>query len=321
MIAVVQIKKRLYKKDIREGFENLHSILELAPQQTVNVYATARRSFQQIAQTPLPENVDTLPPELRHLYWMLRGDACLPCRILLGYHGYKTETTFRQGLLSHIEGLDSVRGWPPVSFPGFVIGPNTAAIKNTAMPWGTPLSNGWWPLIVTTDGPSPSFVFLEAIWTRLNHLGLVDASIFGDDLSVESWTPLVDARLKAEDNWEVRLHDADVSGLPAAAPAEWAPAIVGKPAFVIANMLCNSDPKAIDVTNLGPEEEIAAGVSELEAAGIAARDANNPAEVYLLTSGCACVILPGGRFAVGENNSGRMERWVSKFTKEHLQSR
>lgn len=314
VVAVAQIKKVLYQKDISEGFDNLWSLLPLEFAPPKNTRHTVRRAFESITRTPLPDDVNLLPAPLRQLHDMLLGDAIYPCRILLGYHGFKTESTFRQGLRDHIEKLESIKGWGPTSFPNFVIGPNAVAMKNTALPWGTPLVGDWWPLLLTTDEVPSSLVFLEAIWTKLNHLGMADAAVFGDDLQLEPWTRLVDARFKEGVNWELRFLDVS-PGASNADPtqAEWSPAFVSQPAFVLANMLCSRDPDPVDVSEIGPPDEINSAVDELRDAGIAARDGKNPALVYLLTSGCACVILPDGRYAAGENNSGRLERWVARF--------
>ncbi|MCC6671267.1 MAG: hypothetical protein IT458_09405 [Planctomycetes bacterium] len=35
-------------------------------------------------------------------------------------------------------------------------------------------------------------------------------------------------------------------------------------------------------------------------------------EFHLLTIECGCVILPDGRFVVGENVSGRLHRWLAQ---------
>ena len=314
VIAVVQVKKNLYTKDISEGFDNLRSVLELEPPKVQRkIQTTVRRSFEQITRTPLREAVGTLPEFQQEIYRSLKIEAAWPVRILLGYHGFKSENTFRAGLLKHLQTLESKPGWGPPSLPSFIIGPNASAFKNTAMPFGAPLIKSWWPLFLTSGKLQPSFVLLEAVWTRLNHLGMINFSIFGEDLGLEEWGRLVDARLRVANHWEFDLWPARLKAKGTGeAIQEWKPAIVSLAAYVIANMLCKHDPEPVNLSGIGSPEETEPAADELIDAGVAARDLTDRSRLYLITEECGCVILPDGRFAVGENNTGRLFRWAKK---------
>lgn len=184
-------------------------------------------------------------------------------------------------------------------------------MKNIAMPWGAPFQGERLPLLLTSGTISPIEVLLEADWSRLNYMGLVGADLFGEDLKKEQWNRLIDATLLAGGN---SMYDL----LPAKVDAgdepytEWEPAIVDEPTYKLAEQLCRSSPKPVKMSKAGPAERVAASVKVLEEAGIAAIDVANPDLLHLITEGCACAYLPDGRRTVGDNDSGRMMRWVDK---------
>ena len=83
---------------------------------------------------------------------------------------------------------------------------------------------------------------------------------------------------------------------------------------MIVNMLCMKETLALDdeaLLTLAAEHETTVDevCASLQRQRIAAPEAGH---IRLLTDECACVILPDGRYAVGENASGRLERWVEK---------
>jgi hypothetical protein len=313
VIAVVQVKKKLYSKDIADGFENLRSVMTLKTPRGKNVVTTARRSFQLITKTPWPSDPEKLPPLLFQMYHTLIVEAARPVRILLGYYGFKSATRFREGLSTHIESLESEQGWHPAMLPNFIIGPNASAMKNTAMPFGGTMVNGWWPLIATNDSMPSSLLFLEAIWTRLNHMGLVDAAVFGEDLQSEEWERLLDARLLNDTSWQYYSWPAKHEESKAERKlVDWSPTFVSMPAFQLVAMLCRRGRDPLDVTDLMMLPEVEEAVRELESTGLVAKDPVNTHHLYLLTDGMAGGIMPDGRFAIGENNSGRLVRWLAK---------
>ncbi len=120
IFAIGQVKKTLYRSNVKDGFENLRSIFKLKPTKSQKpIPGLTRRSFQQIAQVPLPDDISTLPLRLQQLYYMLRIEAATPVRILLGYHGFKNERTFRTGIINLLKSLEKKKekGWGQFPFP------------------------------------------------------------------------------------------------------------------------------------------------------------------------------------------------------------
>ena len=312
VIAVVQVKKTLYGSQLAEGFQNLASVLDSPLGVNRKIGDVVRRSFQQVSGGPFPDDPKKLPPLYQHLHRLIIIDSAWPLRVLFGYHGYQTETGFRKGLLDH---FGEMKGRPeagPRSLPSFIIGPRVSAVKNLGMPWGTPVEGEWWPMLNTTATIKPAYVFLEAIWTRLSNLGLVHDALFGEDLVVESFNRFIEARPVEDKGWEYRYGQVEVEpSMPDEHTREWSPAIVSLEAYTVANILCEED--VLDLRrDVEHRREIEKGVAELESHGIVGRDFEDPELIRLITEGCACVTLPDGRFAVGENNSGRLARWAEK---------
>lgn len=313
IIAIVQVKKVLYRSDVKDGFDNLRSIFRLRLSKSQkSLPDTVRRGFHQIAQVPLPDNPKTLPVHLLQLFHLLTLHSASPVRILLGYHGFKNEQTFRTGLLNLLTDLAAKKekGWGPIAFPDFIIGPRAVASKNIAMPWGCPFQGEWLPWILTSGLLSPIEVMLEAVWSRLNYLHLVGADLFGDDLKKEQWGRLIDVKLLGNGNATYDLWPAKIRGAPVA-HVEWEPAFVDEAAFRLTEILCKTS-EPVQISKAGPPDQIAQSVKTLEEAGIAARDLDDTDKLHLITEECTCVVLPDGRFAVGDNNSGRLMNWVNK---------
>jgi hypothetical protein len=314
IVAIVQVKKTLYTKDLDDGFRNLQDILNFEIPHPPNCLMTVRRSFQIIANVPLPDDIALLNPSLKGLYQMLLCEAVNPCRILLGYYGFKTEDTFRQGIIDILMSFAGEKGWGPPSMPGYVIGNGFAAVKNTAMPYGLRMVNDWMPFYTTTSSISPLEILVEAIWSRLNFMGFADASLFGEDLTRDSFNRLIDARPVSELHWEIRFDGSSVPAHDNQDTADWEPWFVSQNAYMLVAILCKIFPKPLSRVTFAQIPGLLASIQELEKNGIAARRTDNNDLVELLTVECLCIILPDGRFAVGENDSGRMMRWVSNYT-------
>ncbi len=313
IVAIVQVKKTLYTKDLDDGFKNLRDILNFEISPPPNCSATVRRSFQIIANVPLPDNIALLEPNLRGLYQMLLCEAVNPCRILLGYYGFRTEETFRQGIIDLLMSFETEKGWGPPSMPGYVIGNGFAAVKNTAMPFGIRMVNGWMPLYTTTSSMSPLEILVEAIWSRLNFMGMADASLFGDDLNREAFNRLIDAKPVSDRHWEISSVGSNVPIDDGHETTNWEPCFVSPEAHLLANFLVKKFPEPVSRSALKDVPDLLASIEELEKHGIAARRNDNNDLVELLTVRCACMILPDGRYAIGENDSGRMTRWANNY--------
>ncbi len=312
IIAVTEVKKTLYTDKLTEAHDNLRSLMDLKPSRGRRIKATVHRAFQDLTESPLPDDVSTLPPTLLSIYHILVVEAGWPTRILLGFRGFANEKTFRQGIIDYLTAKTGVQGYGPMSMPSFIIGPNAAAIKNVSMPWGTPIdSDGTWPLIQTNGFLKPAYVLLEAIWSRLSCLGFIDDSVFGEDLQVEEWNRLLDCRLVPDKGWDYHAWSAEVAAYGESSVKEWSPIFVDDQAYAIAAVLCKNK-QFLNLDTLEGDAGLQQAAEVLRQTRIIGPEISNPRVMRIILQSPVCVRLPDGRLAIGENNSGRMMRWLEK---------
>ena len=310
IIAVTEVKKTLYTEKLIESHDNLSSIMELKPSQGRQIVATVHRAFRDLTGRDVPSDTSTLPPMLQSIYHILIVEAGWPLRIALGFRGFANETTFRKGILDFLAEHVKKLGSGPMGLPSFIIGPNAAAIKNVSMPWGSPLdADGKWPLLQTNGFLKPVYVLLEAVWSRLCSLGHIDDFVFGEDLEVEEWNRLVDCRLLPGKGWEFDAYPAKVAAYGAGSVKEWSPAFVSAAAYAIVVKLQNQLLKLDDIEG---DAELKRAAADLMQQRILGSITGEPRVVGNLLHVPMCIRLPDCRYAIGENNSGRMVRWCQK---------
>lgn len=128
VVAVIEVKKSLYKDEFEDCFQNLQS-LRLKGHRSGPVRAHGQTAFETISGHALPDNVnDVQDPILRQLLHQLMLEANSPARIVLGYEGYKTAKALRQGLSNHLATLQGKYGAGPSSLPDLILNPNAAVV-------------------------------------------------------------------------------------------------------------------------------------------------------------------------------------------------
>ncbi len=210
VLAIVEVKKNLYSKDLEEGFESLlknrqvfqrwieHAVTEtfdLAPTYKAFAYLTGR----------LPagyQEADALPPELSHPFHVLSAEQVGPVRILLGFEGFANEANLRKAYVDFLLGKLRQPGYGPLSFPSLVVCRTNAILKMNGQPYIAPTSkDGWWTLLASsTDNPLRPMI--ELLWSKMvNRFGV--SVPMDDTLSMESLRPLLKARLHPSgQGWE-----------------------------------------------------------------------------------------------------------------------
>jgi hypothetical protein len=207
----------------------------------------------------------------------------------------------------------------PSSLPNVIMNRSASAVKLTGMPWPGRMVDGWWNYLATSSRQAPSFVFLEAIWTRLLQRGFVDVTIFGEDLEYDIWHPFLDVRFnERQGGWEYRLSATVVAeDAPSSSDTEWSPVFLSESQFTLVNLMCRDGDIDLDAIaeNSADRGALESDIIFLEEAGLAGRDLVKPNTCRLLTSACQPGIPPDGRFFAGENVSGRVSRWTLKQIK------
>lgn len=327
VIAVLEVKKTLYAEDLADAFFHLRAIREKKPEVFDPYVKMITNAWRSIMRTPYPTKEDqkVLPLPDEFIRTTLFLESHRPLRILLGYGGYQSERTLRNGLLDFLGKAvpfgqkqdPPVVGFGVPDFPDLIICGGSCIAKLNGMPLAQPrLSNGFWPVLASHAG-NPFRTLLELLWTRLAYRHNLPASIFGEDLEIEVMNHLADARWnEAGNGWEFRTTDLSALELNASPKfAQWEPAILSKAEFVIVNLLCHGKDQRLDNLSLVKFLETEGTNPDALAKSLAAKNLTyvHDGELRLLTDECACVVVPtddGAEFAAGENLTGRLTRWV-----------
>ncbi|MFH6965223.1 DUF6602 domain-containing protein [Flavobacterium plurextorum] len=331
IIAVIQVKKNLYSKDIKEGFSNLQFLIDNFEPKTSEKFigrlfrdgfrATCRKDITADKAGELTENEDCI-------FHTLRIEAFLPVRIIWGYNGFASEFSFRESFFEYLKANlttdlnNKIPGFGPHNFPNLIFCGQYSMIKQNGMPFSCPIQiENWWPFY-TSSSYNPTKFFLEAIWTRLSYkFEQLPMDIFGEDLTMEPVNRFLDCRIKEYEGnygWEYNYFTMSKKSLKEHIDAaEWQPVELDMIQNVIVSVLCKKE--EIDLTTdtklesfvmeEGLYKSLSDFVEKLKSTGLVFVENN---KLKLLTDQCQCAILPNGKFVAGENKSGRFTNWFMR---------
>jgi hypothetical protein len=283
---------------------------------------SARRAFAETTRLVAPayDNLDSLSLNRQLIFHTLVSEQLSPVGIVIGYHGYATEKAFRDSLLTHLEEQLNTAGYGPGSFPQSMISGRFSLGKANGQPYSARMHGEWWPFYFSSR-VNPVLLLLEYVWTRLDlefHIG----GFWGEDLTLEKMSPFLLARgveVGGRTGWRQEWVDLEEHELAATDELEpWNPEFLPTEEFVIIQRLCDGHRVFFDDADLlrylaeqrvGPEELKA----RLLDTGLVAMAGN---QMELITDRCQPAILPDGRFAAGEDNTGRMTRWIARYVEE-----
>jgi len=317
VLAVIEVKKSLHSEKLAEGYDNLLSVMGLknaeAPE---HLYESVRRRFQAITRSPLADVIAAMPPQEQQLYHLLVVEMARPVRVLLGYHGFKSEKTFRRGVLGYLESIVGKQGYGPMSLPHLVMNRAFAVGKGNGMPWlGVWDDESYWPILSTTGGRSTAHLLLDVLWGRLCDRGIVGSTVFGDDRDVEAWNRLVDARFdESGRGWNYHLWDAEpVSPASIEQDRRWVPHKVTQ-SQVVTLLLMGRRGELVPEDDVPPDEReaVVQGLHELREMGLVGESFERPGVWIHLTDRCDVVFTPEGESFAAENNTGRLHRWLGE---------
>lgn len=330
IIAIIQVKKKLFSKDIVEGFTNLQFIIDhydhVSPEPFM--LRLLNDGFRGICQKDI-SSIKTGDYNFYEegVYNTLVTEAKLPVRILWGYNGFSSEYTFRKAFVDYLgdnisTGSNVIGGFGPHNFPNLIICGNFTMMKQNGMPTAAAIQkDNWWPFF-TSSAYNPTYFFLELIWTRLSYkFEQLPMEIFGEDLTVEPVKRFLDCRvglLNGSKGWEYNYWETKSKSLKEHSEiVDWQPVELDEKQHVIVQELCK-----IGIIHLDTDEELESFIIEgglytslneflnkLKETKLVYIENN---KLKLLTDQCQCVILPNGKFIAADNKSGRLTRWVRK---------
>lgn len=331
VVAIVEVKKTLYSNELIGAYQNLLSAADKIDDASP-AGRELRDAWRGIMRTelPSPKEAEFLPAQDSMILKSLFLDSILPVRIALGYHGFASEFSLRESFAAYLEKNETTDpenpklGFGPHSFPNLILAGQNALVKLNGMPFSASISSdGWWPVYGSISGRSMQ-VLLEVLWTRLAYRFRLGAAMFGEDLSMEYMSVLIDARRHESGNlrgWQYRITEIDreiLDSIPKEGP--WEPVELTFEQFVALGVLAEQD--EIDIKQ--DDDFLAFLQTRGLDVGHFIRDFLKTGLVYLgpdsklryLTDECASAILADGRMVAGENKTGRFARWVTQYAAE-----
>lgn len=164
----------------------------------------------------------------------------------------------------------------------------------------------------------PATLLLELLWTRLHSMALVPNDVFGEDMEVEQFNPLLYAspkRVGERLGWHYRYDDLSPAELRAAhSVATWNPVRLDNNEAALLHYL--SSKVELDTATdsfwrdwcADPRNDKAATLAKLRLGGIAAID--HEGTLRLLTEQCQVAAVPELGWVAAENAGGRFTRWL-----------
>jgi hypothetical protein len=332
VIAVIEVKKNLYSKDIKESYENLRTVLDVTEEREGESYHgnLLRGAWRLTCNEELPprQKLASLPIEKQMLYHVLLLEAFYPARIVWGYNGFKSEYSLRESFVKYlndnisISEAEKIGGFGPLNFPNLIICDQYSLMKNNGIPFALPLKeDGWWPFYVSSF-ENPVYFLLEIIWTRLQYMFELSPEIFGEDLTVNAIHMFLLAKFKKTDKmkgWEYKFVPTTKELLKKPLEhKEWEPIFLDKAQFIILNLLCKAE--TIDIKNdkklgeflINEGYALDSFTASLKATGLV--DITDQV-ISLITEKCVCGITPDGRYYAADDKTGHVTRWTMKMLK------
>lgn len=333
VLAVIQVKKTLYAKDLKDSYENLHSIanlyVDIPPKEymcrlaTDSVHHTLQRSIEDY-------EAGKLSLEEEYVYHSLVTEAQLPVTIVIGYNGIKSEVSLREKYIDYLGEMvssegDVKKGYGPNNFPSLLICEDNSIVKTMGVPYSAPLKKsleGWWDFLVSSHY-NPMYFFLDILWTKLQYRFGLPNLIFGEDLETPKMTPFLACKIAKQGNmmgWCYLYHPFTKEDLNSVdGTVEWQPTFLDEMQYRVMNVLCSDG--ILDFSEV-PQIEIDAKefgyqsiddlINSLCDTGMVAKiDAN---KIRLLARDCQ-VMMIDDKYVMGES-SDRLNFWLMKHQEE-----
>jgi hypothetical protein len=329
VIAVFEVKKRLFSAGLAESHSQLLGVLHLHwdevlrnPGGKIDIEPSLH-AFKQIVGFPAPprEDLEQLPFDIEMIYRFLTVEQVSPLRIAFGYSGYKSEFALRSGFVRFLNANIGVPGFSPTMLPTLIVAGSHSLLKLNGQPYSSPRRDNWWPVFASSN-ENPLILVLELIWARLSQR-IPMPEWYDADLGMETLSPLLACRAAKRDEtmgWEYNVSYISKAALQEPTPrVEWRPHFVSVFQFTIMNVLCERDEIPLTdplLQDLSAEES--EGLNQLFELRLIGRETNN---LVLLTRLCRCLITPDGRFAVGDDSSGRFSAWTRRLLLNRKQNK
>ncbi|WP_292950254.1 hypothetical protein, partial [Neptuniibacter sp. UBA847] len=333
VIAVFEVKKNLYSADLKDSYYKLRQVIESYSQylfesddsskkKQINL-SPAYHNFSSITGITAPEYHlrETLSQESLLLYTTLIIEQLSPVRIVLGYNGFKSEYSLREGFYKFLEKeitkTGSGQGFGVPTFPSLVVCDNYSLVKGNGLPYKTLMRDGYWDCLMSTTA-SPVLILLELIYTKLS-LNYDIGDPWGLDDEVENLNEFLRAKPHAK-GWEVKYEMRSDEVLKSRIVFHaWEPielSEVQNNCLTMINLtggISTNSPAFMQLVS-DADVEVQDFIQELISTGIFSYSADTQ-EITKTQEHCNVCVMPDGKVFVGLGNRERFENWISEYSR------
>lgn len=267
--------------------------------------------------TPVGKQFDELPFDKKAVHEMLRNDHVAPVRIILGYGGFKTEHSLRQGFLKFLEQNPNRPGFGGSALPNLIVCGENSIIKTNGQPFYSQPWRGRY-LLYASSSHSPILWILNLILTRISHL-YAAPRWYGRDLSIDKFIRLlwgkaaVNGEAKGWEYWERSVSAKDLKELPVQTKEEWQPIQSSEQQSILLQLVGDDGISKSDVLtemlNIQiTEEQTLALIDDLIAKRLIGWDGET---LVFLTQRCVTIITKDG-FVVHDMVDERLAEWMAQ---------
>lgn len=319
VIAVIEVKKKLFSKELQSAHENLNSVARIEKYDKELEFKMFQDAFRSISGMNLPPRnlVGTLSEHHQMLYRILIVECILPIRVIFGYEGFSTELSLRENFSKYIEehsNSNAKSGEITAHLlPNLIISNNNSLVKTNGMPYTLPTNEEDYCCWMASYRKHPLLIFLELLWTRLTYYYNISSDIFGEDLEMESLAPLLLAK-GSKGDWTYEILDLSEKQLNKYGEyLEWMPTEISSAEYKLLYLLVENGKLDINQELLKLLElshfQLNAIIERLNKKRLICYEKNY---LKLLTKECKIICFPDGSCYAADDFDGRFTKWLFK---------
>jgi hypothetical protein len=323
VIAVIEVKKKLFSKELQSAHENLNSVARIEKYDKELEFKMFQDAFRSISGMNLPPRnlVGTLSEHHQMLYHILIVECILPIRVIFGYEGFSTEKSLRDNFFKYIEEQSTYNainsGLAAHLLPNLIISNENSLVKTNGMPYTLITNENDSYCWMASYRKNPLLIFLELLWTRLTYHYNISSSVFGEDLEIESLAPLLLAK-GTKTGWTYELIDYSEEELNKFREyVQWEPKKISSDECKLLALLheygnLTNNKELIESLKLS-NKQMNDILEKLIKKRLICCESNN---IKLLTKKCRVVCMPDGTYYAADDFDGRFTNWLSKYNKQ-----
>lgn len=319
VIAVIEIKKNLFAKDLSDSHFHLLEVnalrcdFESIPKNHAEIiystFATATGKYISSREDAIALNDEFL----EMIFHGLVAQFIMPLRIVIGYDGFSTEQSLRKKFVEFMSNNQGKNGFGPFSLPDLVICQNHCLTKLNGEPYSPNIENGFLEFYTSASDYNLK-ILTELIFSRLSRYINFN---FSEDDEYEPLKYFLGARItRTEDKagWEYVHHDFDPDiDQPAPQELKWEPIQISKEAYILFFILGQQQ---IQLDGAEIQQALVDNPNVLEELFATKLIAVKDNMIYLIRDNIQSVSSPTGEHYVAVDNHGYLQKWLFEHQSE-----